>query len=398
MAWIPGESLVIGISSRALFDLDEEDRVYESGGTQAFIDYQRAHEDDLIPPGVAFHLVQALVCLNDRLGTRDKPAIEIVLVSKNHPDCAIRIVRSLERHGIRLRRAVLMGGQPVVDTLRALEVDLFLSKNEQDVREALASGISAGLIYGGPSKMEAPTDVPVFAFDGDAVLFSDEADRVYREHMLAGFEESELKNASNPLPPGPLRRFAEALEELRAGHSIDHPPFRIVLVTARDFTYCERPMKTLRSWGIRVDEAGFVSDMPKSVMLAIFKPLIFFDDNPKNCADASTNTPTVSVPVVEVFTTSVTLSTTSERPERFAGVCKLFLKKNFGAHEATLTAWHDQHLHKLDQSSFSSFIEEFERSAKGTPAGRQRRSTAANDDDISKLMAFLSELLHKRSV
>jgi 5'-nucleotidase len=397
MAWSPGDSLVIGISSRALFDLDEEDRVYRTEGTDAFIAYQRAHEAQVIQPGVAFGLVSALLGLNGRLGSPGMPAIEVVVVSKNHPDCGVRMVRSLAHHGINVKRAVFTGGQDLLPYLRALEVDLFLSKEEGAVRDALAAGISAGLIYGGPSKPAQCKGVPVLAFDGDAVLFSDEADRVYRETNLAGFAASELKNASIPLAAGPLRRFAEALEELRTAYPIDSPPFRIALVTARDLTYSERPMQTLRAWGIRIDQGFFVSDMSKSVVLAALKPLIVFDDSTKNCADACVSTPTVQIPLLEPFPTlcPVPTLTVGDRSLQFTTVCRLFLKKTYGQHEATLLQWHEDHLGSMSDESFTGYVSELERSVTATPRGRQRRAAGTNNEDIKKLLLFLENLLNK---
>lgn len=308
-----------------------------------------------------------------------------------------RSLREVEAEGVALLCCEALGLDGS-EYLRALEVDLFLSKEEQAVKDALAAGISAGLIYGGPSELTLSEGVPVLAFDGDAVLFSDEADRVYREKQLAGFAESELKNANIPLATGPLRRFAEALEELRATYPIDSPPFRIALVTARDLTYCERPMQTLRAWGIRIDQGFFVSDMSKNVVLAALKPLIFFDDSAKNCADACASTPTVRVPLVEpppIVQPAALLFTTRDRPQQFTTVCKLFLKKNFGQHEATLLKWQEEHLDNLSDESFDGFVQEFERSTTGTPRGRQRRSIGAKNEDVEKLLRFLENLLKK---
>jgi 5'-nucleotidase len=399
MAWSPEDSLVIGISSRALLNLDAEDRIFLEQGPAGFIEYQRAHEDEVVPQGVAFPLVKALLGLNERLGTPEKPAIEVVILSKNHPDCAIRIHRSLEAHGLRLKRAVFTGGQDLMAHLRALQVDLLLSKEEKEVKAALEADISAGLIYGGPAKPEVLDGTPVLAFDGDAVLFSDQADQVYRQRKLEGFEEFELQNAKVPLPGGPLRRFAQALEELRVNHPIEAPPFRIALVTARDFTYCERPLRTLRCWGIRVDQAFFLSNMPKSVELAALKPLIFFDDNPKNCADACDSTPTVRVPVLETRLTTIITTEGSQigRRTRFMGVCRLFLKKTFDANEPTLMQWHDEHLEPLGEDSFTALLSELERSTLGTPKGRQRRAAGTENEDVTKLLLFLGNLLAKHT-
>jgi 5'-nucleotidase len=397
MAWSPDDSLVIGISSRALFDLDQEDKIFREQGTVAFIEYQRSHEDEIIERGVAFPLIEALLGLNTKIGTGQAPAIEVVIVSKNHPDCAIRIWKSLKHYGLSIKRAALTGGQSTLPYLHALKVGLFLSKEEEEVKEALAAGVSAGLVFGAPvdTKPE-PKEPPVIAFDGDAVLFSDESDRVYKEQKLEGFAEYERTNASVPMEPGPLRKFAHALSELRTESAIDAPPFRIALVTARDLTYCERPIRTLRAWGLRMDQAFFVSNMSKRIILAALNPLIFFDDNTKNCQEAAVSTPTVQVPA---FCTEVIVRAGDprDRPLRFTTVCKLFLKTNFEEHEKTLLEWHEAHLSEFGDDAFEAFVTELERSARTTPRGRQRRSAKAENSDLNKLLLFLENMVRKQN-
>jgi 5'-nucleotidase len=398
--WSPENSLVIGISSRALFRLDEEDRIYCDHGTQAFIDYQREHEADLPRPGVAFPLVEALLKLNQTLGREGSPAIEVVIISKNHPDCGIRIRRSLKHYDLKIRRAVFTGGQPTLPNLKAFQVDLFLSKEEAAVREAISAGISAGLIYGGPEEPEALDGTPVFAFDGDSVLFSGDADQAFRENNMEGFKAFEFDNITKALPPGPLHKFALALEELRAGCPIDNPPFRIALVTARAVTYSERPLLTLREAGIRVDQSYFLDGMSKGMLLAELRPLIFFDDSVKNCADACAITPTVQILADEAVKTVVTRSSAPGRvssPERFFQVCKLVLKKTFDEHEPALRMWEEKNLSSLPDERYNSFNDELERSARGTPPGRQRRAAGSQNDDITKLMQFLEQALKKHT-
>jgi 5'-nucleotidase len=399
MAWSPEDSLVIGISSRALFKLDEEDRIYREQGTEVFIDYQRSHETELIKPGVAFPLVEALLKLNEKLRTHASPAIEVVIVSKNHPECEIRIGRSLDHYGLKLRRAVFTGGQTTLPYLKAFKVDLFLSKEESAVKEAIGIGISAGLIHGGPEEPEPLDGTPVFAFDGDGVLFSGEADWVFREKGIEGFEAFEFENLTTALPPGPLHKFALALEELRTGRPIDDPPFRIALVTARAVTYSARPLNTLREWGIRVDQSFFLDGMSKAVLLSALKPLIFFDDSVNNCAEACASTPTVRIPTEEPVKLVITLSSAPpsgiRSPDRFLHICKLVLKKSFDQHEPTLRSWREAKLSSLTDEALEKFTAELERSAKGTPAGRQRRAAGAQNEDFIKLMQFLENSLRK---
>lgn len=398
MAWSPEDSLVIGISSRALFKLDEEDRIYREQGTQAFIDYQGEHEDRLIEQGVAFPLVQALLGLNDALSSGEKPAIEVVIVSKNHPVCSIRINKSLQHYGLRVRRAVFTGGTNPLPHLNALKVGLFLSSEEAAVNDALAAGLSAGLIHGGPELAKQLDGTPIIAFDGDAVLFSDQSDKAYKAGKLAGFKAHEIENANVPMPPGPLHKFAMALEHLRERYPIESPPFRIALVTARDIEFCDRPIRTLREWGIRLDHATFCADMSKAVALAALKPLIFFDDNLRNCVDACPWAPTVRIPAHEeklVVTLSSVEGDGAKRPERFLGVCKIFLRKSFGDHEPALRSWQQDNLSELSDAAFEKFAAELERSAKGTPAGRQRRAAGAKNEDLTKLLRFAENLMRK---
>ncbi len=377
MPWSPNDSLVIGISARALFDLDAEDRIFQLQKTAAYIAYQRGHEQELMKPGVAFGLVRALLRLNKRLGTPGKPAIDIVIISKNHPDCVIRIKRSLEHYQLPIRRAILTGGQDVLPYLRSLEVDLFLSKEAEAVESALRAGFSAGLIYGGPAEPRLDENTPSLAFDCDAVLVSDEADRIFEANKpdLTAFAAFEKENLDTPLQPGPLYRFARALAELQDEASIDSPPFRVALVTSRDITYCERPIKTMRAWGLRIDQGFFVSDMYKRFVLAALKPLIFFDDSKKHLADACPTTNSVEVPVLAIPETGAQPPAPSDvrgRREAFTAICRMVLKKDYSTHEPALIEWCDEHLLTAEDPVFASFIAGFSRSAEGTPVGKHR--------------------------
>jgi 5'-nucleotidase len=400
MAWSPEDSLVIGISSRALFKLHAEDRIYRENGTQAFIDYQCEHEEKVIEQGVAFPLVQALLGLNETLGSEGKPPIEVVIVSRNHPACLIRINNSLQHHGVPIRRAVFTGNGDPLPHLKALKVGLFLSSEERAVKDALDAGISAGLIHGGPELAKQLDGTPIIAFDGDAVLFSDQSDKAYLAGKLPGFKAHEIENADIPLPPGPLHTFAMALEKLREQYPIESPPFRIALVTARDIEFGVRPIRTLRKWGIRLDHATFCAGMSKAVALAALKPLIFFDDDLRNCADACVSTPTVRIPVMEekvLMTLPLTDSDGAKRPEKFLSVCKIFLRKSFDDHEPALRGWQQEHLADLSDDAFDKFTAEFERSAKGTPAGKQRRAAGAKNEELTKLLLFAANLKRKYS-
>ena len=284
--------------------------------------------------------------------------------------------RSLKENGLEIRRAVFTGGQDTLPWLRAFKVGLFLSKEETAVRNAIAHDISAGLIHGGPEKPEPLDGTPIFAFDGDSVLFSGEADEVFKEKKIEGFEAYEYENLRTVLRPGPLHTFAKALEELRTGYPIDNPPFRIALVTARALSYSERPLRTLRERGIRVDMSFFLDGISKGALLSELKPLIFFDDSMKNCDDACRSTSTARVPVLENSKLVIKLSsgTPARSNERFFNICRLYLKKNFDERESILRIWQEEHLSGLNDDAFDKFTAELERSARATPAGKQRRA------------------------
>ena len=217
--------LVIGISSRALLNLEKEDAVFRELGPQGFIDYQREHQAELIPKGVAFPLVKSLLELNKRFEKQVTPAVKVVIISRNHPDCGIRILRSLGVHGIEIPQAAFTGGEPVIAELRMFNVDLFLSYEESDVIEAVRAGVSSARIFGGPTELDQFTkDAPLLAFDGDSTLFSDEGDKAYKFGGIEAFKQVEFSNLGVPLEKGPMYRFVNALADLQGKASILNPP------------------------------------------------------------------------------------------------------------------------------------------------------------------------------
>ena len=203
--------LVIGISSQALFDLDFEDKIYRSHGLQPFIDYQRAHESEMLQPGPAFPLIQGLLRVNELTGDKK---IEVVLMSRNHPDVCLRVFNSIEGHKLEISRAALTGGASVGPYLSAYNVGLFLSASKADVQEAANKGFAAGLIYPSPSNLTSDIFPIKIAFDGDRVLFSDEAQRIYDEHGPNAFFEHERRKAQSALPDGPFANLLRTLRKL----------------------------------------------------------------------------------------------------------------------------------------------------------------------------------------
>lgn len=298
MAHTLDDKLVVGISSRALFDLEEENRIYEEKGLEAYSQYQIEHENDILKPGTAFPLVKALHNLN----CGDKQLTEIIIMSKNSADTSLRIFNSIKHYGLDISRAALVGGKSISPYLDTFKTDLFLSANEEDVQEAVNSGIAAGIICSHASLPINPNE-PIsqirIAFDGDAVIFSDEAEKIYQEKGLVAFAEHERENAKKPLPEGPFAKLLKTLSLIQAQfENRDEAPIRTALVTARNTPAHERVIRTLRAWNVRIDEAFFLGGIDKTEILKSFGANIFFDDQKVHTDRAQMAVPSARVPYV----------------------------------------------------------------------------------------------------
>jgi 5'-nucleotidase len=229
----------------------------------------------------------------------DERQTEVVIVSQNSPATSLRLFNSIKHFGLDIQRAVLSGGAPRAPYLHAFDVDLFLSASPADVQAALDAQVAAGLIYPTPSSAADPRDQIRIAFDGDAVLFSDEAELVFRNQGLDAFIEHELRNADRPLPEGPLAKLLKTLSVLQARSKSGKAPMRLALVTARSMPAHERVIRTLHAWNVRIDEAFFMGGVAKTPILQAFQPHIYFDDQPSHCLGASSFVPTARVPYPE---------------------------------------------------------------------------------------------------
>jgi 5'-nucleotidase len=289
--------LVVAISSRALFNLDESHRIYEEQGTQAYCEYQVENEDMPLAPGGAFTLVRKLLALNE--GRIDKkPNVEIILLSRNSSDTGLRVFNSIQHHGLSISRAVFTSGSSPYRYVAPFGANLFLSTSPEDVRKALSEGIAAATILPSKTSQTSKSDKPQLriAFDGDAVLFSDESERIYKEHGLKAFTDNEQQTAKDPLSGGPFKEFLKALNHLQTQFPDNDSPLRTALVTARSAPAHERVIRTLRAWGIRIDEAIFLGGMEKGPFLKSFGADIFFDDQQGHCDSARQHVATGHVP------------------------------------------------------------------------------------------------------
>ena len=289
--------LVIAISSRALFNLEEENSIFEKDGLDAYTHYQLEHEKDIIPKGAAFPLVEAFLRLNEL--TKDRRVVEVIIVSRNSPDTSLRIFNAISEYGLDITRAALVGGADVTPYLRSFHTDLFLSAYGPDVKRAVDEGIAAGQILTGVAHSDAETRVDQIriAFDGDAVLFNAEAERVFQHNGLEVFTRHEQDRAQVPLKKGPFANFLMTLSNIQALFpDRDQAPIRTALVTSRNARALERPLLTLRDWGVRVDEAFFLGGVSKKEVLASFGAHIFFDDQQVHADPASEVVPSALVP------------------------------------------------------------------------------------------------------
>lgn len=288
------EPLVIGISSRALFDLEAENRIFEEQGLAAYEEYQVRHEKDILPRGPAFSLVQAFLRLNE---LTDQRLAEVIVMSRNSPNTSLRIFNSIGAYGLDITRAALSGGGSMANYLHAFHTDLFLSANAEDVKQAIDSGIAAGMILPGTPQRDGENGPIRIAFDGDAVLFSAASERIYKRQGLDAFQDHEQAHADEPMEQGPFARFLTALAHLQSLFSDrESAPIRTALVTARSAPAHERAIKTLRSWGVRVDEAFFLGGVSKTEVLRAFGAHIFFDDQRTHADPASAAVPSALVP------------------------------------------------------------------------------------------------------
>lgn len=279
--------LTVAISSRALFDLSESHNIYLNQGVSAYADYQVLHENDVLAPGSAFKLVKKLLKLNQFLG---EPTVEIILLSRNSADTGLRIFQSIDAHGLDISRAVFTSGESPYKYAKAFEVDLFLSLDEDDVRAAHQEKMAAALLWPHLSH-EINTSELKIAFDGDAVLFSEEAEAIFETEGLDAFSKQELALKKIPLSGGPFKALLELLHKLQEKGA----PIRTALVTARGAPAHERVIHTFRNWQIRIDEVLFLGGQDKGQFLEAFGADIFFDDRESNCRDTACKVPTGQV-------------------------------------------------------------------------------------------------------
>ena len=286
------DPLVIAISSRALFNLEDSHRVFEEEGLDAYQQYQISKEDQPLEQGDAFLLVQKLLGLNKLL---DESPVQVILLSRNSADTGLRVFNSIQHYGLDISRAAFSGGESPYRYISAFNSHLFLSTDGADVRQALESGVAAATIL--PSeKSVTPNEKLKIAFDGDAVLFSDDSEKIFKSKGLAAFTENEKRAANEPLSGGPFKPILAALQQIQMAFPPGESPLRTCLVTARAAPAHERVVRTLRAWNIRIDESLFLGGLDKGEFLHAFDADVFFDDQEGHCESARNHVATGHVP------------------------------------------------------------------------------------------------------
>jgi 5'-nucleotidase len=288
------KKLVIAISSRALFDLEEENKIFEQKGLDEYYKHQIDNEDVMISKGTGFRLVKNLLRINEDF-PEDKQ-VEVIIMSRNNAATSLRITKSIESYKLDIARSAWTGGNNISKYLKPFKVDLFLSANEEDVQDAINEGIAAARILPYDNKDEEVNQQVCIAFDGDAVLFSEESEVIYKTQGLDAFIEYEKKNANNPLKGGPFAKLLRVISTIQSKYPQEQTPIRTALITARNSPAHERVIRTLNTWNVRLDESFFLGGMDKYEVVNAFGADIFFDDQDVHLEHTSKVAPSAKVP------------------------------------------------------------------------------------------------------
>ncbi len=290
------QKLKIAVTTRALFRLEDENKLYNERGRAEYEAYQIERENELLEKGAAFSLIKALLSINTIEAVKNR--VEVILVTRNNAATGLRVFNSIEKYGLDITRGVFSGGGELVPYLKALDVDLFLTANALDAQAAIDAGIPAATLLAEdiPTYDDQDNGYIRIAFDGDAVLFSDESELIFKKKGLEEFKENEAQHANEPMHEGPFVKFLKIIADIQKALGDDQNFIRTALVTARNAPSHERVIKTLREWGIRIDEMFFLGGISKNPVLKAFGAQIFFDDQKTYTVPASSVVPSGTVP------------------------------------------------------------------------------------------------------
>ena len=285
--------LVVGISSRALFDLEIENRIFEENGIDDYYKYQIENENITPKKGTAFNLVKNILKINSYF---DEPQIEVIILSRNNSATSLRITKAAEHYDLDIQRSAWTGGNKISKYLAPFKVDLFLSAHEYDVQDAINTGVAAARILPIENQSEQEYEQVRIAFDGDAVLFSEESEKIFKESGLEAFLKHEAVNAKNPMSEGPFAKLLKLISNIQKNFDEHNTPIRTALITARNSPAHERVIRTLNAWDVRIDETFFLGGVEKYEVVKAFGADIFFDDQDVHLKTTSKETPSAKVP------------------------------------------------------------------------------------------------------
>lgn len=293
MGYDLNKKLVIAISSRALFNLEDENKIFEEKGLDDYYKYQIENEDRQIEQGTGFRLVNNLLKINDDFP--DDKQVEVIIMSRNNSATSLRITKSIEKYNLDIQRSAWTGGNDIAKYLKPFKVDLFLSANEHDVQNAVNEGIASARILPYKNAENEFSNQVKIAFDGDAVLFSEESEVIYKTQGLEAFLEHEKKNVTNAMKDGPFAQLLRVISNIQAKYPQEQTPIRTALITARNSPAHERVIRTLSDWNVRLDEAFFLGGVDKYEVVKAFGADIFFDDQDVHLESTSKQTPSAKV-------------------------------------------------------------------------------------------------------
>lgn len=295
MAYSLEDKLVVAVSSRALFDLEEENRVFEEKGLDAYYKYQLENENRPLQKGTGYRLVENLLKINQHFSP-DEKQVEVIILSKNNAATSLRITNAIENYGLDIVRSGWTSGNDISSYLKAFKVDLFLSADDSDVINAIKNGVAAAkILFSHQDVHNSQGDQVRIAFDGDAVLFSEESEMIYKRDGLEAFIAHEKANRDNPLQKGVFAKLLLTIANIQKRFKDDSSPIRTALVTARSAPTHERVIKTLNVWGVRIDEAFFLGGSEKYEVLEAFGADIFFDDQDVHLDKSASVVPSAKV-------------------------------------------------------------------------------------------------------
>ena len=295
--------LKIAVTSRALFQLEHENEIYEKEGLEAYEKYQVEHENEILKPGAGFQLIKALLRLNETPGMEE--SVEVLIASRNSANTSNRVFNSIEHYGLDITRGMFSAGADIAKYLPVYDIDLFLTAKPKDAQAAIDAKIPAATIVTEHAKdydTESEIDEIKIAFDGDAVLFSDESEAIYKQYGLDAFAEYEKKRAEQPMEEGPFAKFLRAVNKVQNNQDNSPVKIRTALVTSRNAPAHKRVITTLRAWNVRIDETFFLGGLPKTDILKAFGAHIFFDDQKVYSESAAAVVPSATVPYLSTST------------------------------------------------------------------------------------------------